>query len=86
MLTIDVGGGNKDLAERAARVVRQHPHRSPGRRAAAMAWAALMTTKTPDGARRALATFGDPATRAAAAALLGQLEQETSGPPPGRAR
>ena len=78
MLTIDTSGGNKDLAERAARVVRQLPRCSPERRAAAMAWAALTTTRTADAARRALATFGDPSARAAAAALLDQLEQETT--------
>jgi hypothetical protein len=76
MLTIDTGGGNRDLAERAACVVRHHPHRTPERRAAAMAWAALVTTKTADAARRALATFGDPSARGAAVALLAQLEQE----------
>jgi hypothetical protein len=76
MLIVDTGGGNRDLAERAARVVRQHPGRSPERRASAMAWAALVTTKTADAARRALATFGDPSARAAAAALIAQLEQE----------
>jgi hypothetical protein len=85
VLIIDTGGGNRALAERVARVVRQHPHRTPERRAAAMVYVALTTTKTADAARRALATFGDPSTRAAAAALLGQLEQETSCPPHGRA-
>ena len=76
MLTIDTSAGNRGLAERAAFVVRQHPRRSPERRAAAMAYVALTTSKTADAARRALATFGDPQTRAAAAALLGQIEQE----------
>jgi hypothetical protein len=83
VLTIDTARGNRDLAERAARVVRQHPHRSPERRAAAMAWAALITTRTAEAARRALATFGDPPTRAAAVALLSQLERETSDPSTG---
>jgi hypothetical protein len=73
MLIAGTGGGNRDLAERAARIVRQHPHRSPERRAAAMAWAALMTTKTADAARRALGTFGDADTRAAASQLLDEL-------------
>jgi hypothetical protein len=86
MLTIDTAGGNRDLAERAARIVRQHARCSPERRAAAMAWAALVTTKTAAAALRALGTFGDPSARAAVAGLLSQLEQETSGPPPGRAR
>jgi hypothetical protein len=76
MLIVDTGSGNRDLAERAARVVRQHPRRTPERRAAAMTWAALITTKTTDAAQRALGTFGDPSTRGAAAALLAQLEQE----------
>jgi hypothetical protein len=77
MLIVDTGGGNRDLAERAARAAGQHPHRTPERRAAAMVYAAAMTTRTADAARRALATFGDPSARAAAAALLGRLEQET---------
>ena len=64
---------NAELAARAARAARQHPPRSPERRAAAACWAALVTTRTPDGARRALATFGDPANRAAAAELLGDM-------------
>jgi hypothetical protein len=34
MLTIDTSADNKDLAERAARAVRQHPRRTPERRAA----------------------------------------------------
>ena len=76
MLTIDTGGGNRDLAERAAHVARQHPHRTPERRAAAMLYVALITTKTTDAGRRSLATFGDPQIRAAAAALLGQIERE----------
>jgi hypothetical protein len=78
MRVIDTAGANRDLAERAARIVRQHPHRTAERRAAAMAWAALITTRTADAACRALATFGDPQTRAAAALLLAQIEQETA--------
>jgi hypothetical protein len=69
---------NADLARLAVRLGRQHPSRTPGRRAAGMAYAALVTTKTPDAARRALSTFGDPFTRAAAAALLDQLGQEAA--------
>lgn len=65
--------GNAAVAARAAELARQHPPRTPKRRAAAACWAALITTKTPDGARRALATFGDPASRAAAAVVLGEL-------------
>lgn len=69
---------NGDFADLAVRVGRQRPPRTPGRRAAGMAYAALITTRTPDAARRALATFGDPATRPAAARLLGQLGQEAA--------
>jgi hypothetical protein len=69
---------NADLADLAVRIGRQHPPRTPGRRAAGMAYAALVTTRTPDAARRALGTFGDPATRSAAARLLGQLGQEAA--------
>ncbi len=66
------------LADRARQLAEQHPARTPERRAAAALYVALTTTKTTDAARRALGTFGDLATRAAAAALLGQLEQETT--------
>ena len=55
---------------------RQHPARTPGRRAAAALYVALATTKTPDSARRALGTIRDADTRAAAAELLGQLERK----------
>lgn len=68
------------LADRARQLAGQHPPRTPERRAAAMVYVALTTTRTTDAARRALSTFGDPSA-CAAAALLGQLEQETSGPP-----
>lgn len=79
MLIVETAGANRDLAERAACAARQHPHRTPERRAAAMLYAALMTTRTAAAARRALATFGDPSARAAAAALLGELETATTG-------
>lgn len=69
---------NVDLARQAARVGRQHPACSPGRRAAGMAYAALVTTKTPEAASRALSTFGDPFTRPAAAALLDELQREAA--------
>jgi hypothetical protein len=69
---------NADLATLAVHLGRQHPPRTPGRRAAGMTYAALMTTKTPDAARRALGTFGDSDTRAAAAALFGQLQREAA--------
>jgi hypothetical protein len=67
---------NSDLADLAVRIGRQHPPRTPGRRAAGMAYAVLVTTRTPEAARRALATFGTPETRAAAGALLDGLHRE----------
>jgi hypothetical protein len=66
------------LADRARQVASQHAPRTPERRAAAALHTALITTKTIDAARRALDTFGDPATRAAARQLLDQIEQETT--------
>lgn len=69
---------NDILADRAVRLGRQHPARSPGRRAAGMAYAALVTTKTPGAARRALGTFGGPGARAAAAAVLDELERDAA--------
>jgi hypothetical protein len=69
---------NADLARRVVQLARQHPPQTPDRRAAGMAYAALITTKTPDSARRALDTFGDPFTRAAAVVLLDQLQRDES--------
>jgi len=66
------------LADRARRIARQHPPRTPERRAAAMAWVALTTTKSTDAARKALETFGDPGTRAAARELLEDLARESA--------
>jgi hypothetical protein len=66
---------NVILADLAVRLGRQHAPRTPGRRAAGMVYAALVTTRTPDAARRALGTFGDPATRAAAKVLLDGLHR-----------
>jgi hypothetical protein len=57
---------NADLTSRARQLAMQHPPRTPERRAAAAVYVALTTTKTTDAARRALGTFGDPQTRAAA--------------------
>ncbi|WP_300611050.1 hypothetical protein [Trebonia sp.] len=51
----------------------RHPPRSPGRRAAAHAWAALITSPAVDAARRAITTFGTEQTRADALELLDQL-------------
>jgi hypothetical protein len=64
---------NAELARQVVHLGRVHPSRTPGRRVAAMAYAALVTTRTPAAARRALSTFGDPDTRAAAAGLLDDL-------------
>lgn len=68
---------NADLASLAARHGCQYPPRTPGRRAAGMAYAALITTRTPAAARRVLGTFGDPAADAAARALLDELVRNT---------
>jgi hypothetical protein len=65
------------LADRVRVIASAAPIRSPERRAAASLWVALITTKTTDAAVRALPTFTTPETRAAAVALLGQLERET---------
>ncbi len=70
--------GSATLADRARQLAREYAPRTPERRAAAALYVALTTTKTTDAARRALTTFGDPATRAAARELLAQLEQEAS--------
>jgi hypothetical protein len=69
---------NTDLATMVLRFGRQHAPRTPERRAAGMAFAALSTTKTPGAAHRALSTFGDPFTRAAAALLLDELQREAA--------
>ena len=66
-------GTNDALAELTRCAAVQHPPRTPERRAAAAARAALITTRTPEAALRALRTFGDPKTQADAAELLGRL-------------
>lgn len=50
----------------------QHPPRTPGRQAAAVLHAAVVTARTADAACRALAVSGAPATRAAARELPGR--------------
>lgn len=55
---------NDQLAERVLRIVDSRPPRTPERRAAAALYA--------------LGTFGTPDTRAAANALLCQLEREAA--------
>jgi hypothetical protein len=67
---------NAVLADRAVALGRGYPPCTPGRRAAAYVYAALATTRTAEAARRVLVTFGDPAVRADALALLSRLEQE----------
>jgi hypothetical protein len=69
---------NSEIADWAAAIVRKHSPRSPERRAAAAAWAALSTTRSVPSARRALATFGTPETQAAAEALLDHLAREAA--------
>ena len=65
------------LADRARQLAGEHAPRTPERRAAAALHTALITTKTTDAARRALGTFGDQDTRAAACKLLDELERLT---------
>lgn len=65
---------NEQLADLARERAQRYPPRTPERRAVGMAWAALLTSKTPAAARRALDTFGDPQTRAAAAVILDHLD------------
>jgi hypothetical protein len=65
---------NEHLVELAREHTERYAPRTPERRAAAALYIALTTTKTPDAARRALATFGTPQTRADARGLLDQLE------------
>lgn len=67
------------ITEKVRAIARTAPVRSPERRAAAALHTALITTKTPEAAVRALRTFADPETSADAVALLGQLaEQEAA--------
>lgn len=51
----------------------RHKIRSPGRRAAGHLWVCLMTTTSPEAARRAIPTFGTPEVQADALELLGRL-------------
>jgi hypothetical protein len=66
------------LADRARQLAESYPSRTSGRRAAAALYVALTTSRTLDAARRALNTFGDPHTRAAAAQLFDELQRETA--------
>lgn len=61
------------LAEFARLEALQHRPRTPGRRAAAALWAALVTTATVDAARSALGGFADPRAVADAGELLDRL-------------
>ncbi len=67
---------NAPLAELARHVAVQHPQRTPERRAAAHLRASLITTSSPQAARRALATFGGAQAQADAASLLHRLSLE----------
>ncbi len=67
------------LARLAEAEVRRHE-----RRAAAAVWAACVTSRTPEEARRALATFGTPETQSDAAQLLGRLAQDVPAGNPAR--
>lgn len=61
------------LAELARTEAERYRPRTHERRSAAVLWAALVTTPTPDAARLALAEFPDPRTVADAASLLDRL-------------
>jgi hypothetical protein len=76
-MTSSAATPNTVLAEAAVRLGRQHPPRTPGRRAGAAVYVALTTTRTTGAARRALG-FADPVTRAAAATLLDELAREAT--------
>jgi len=69
-----------NLADRARQVAESHPPRTPERRAAAHAWAALITSPTVSAARAAIGSFGTPQTQAAALELLGRLAAVASEP------
>ena len=68
------------LAELARLEAERHPGRTPGRRAAAALWVALITTRSADAAIRALPGFTTVETGHAAVRLLHRLaaaEQES---------
>jgi hypothetical protein len=67
------GATSKALAELARAEAERYRARTHERRSAAVLWAALVTTPTPDAARLALAEFPDPRTVADAAGLLDRL-------------
>jgi hypothetical protein len=68
---------NEHLAELARERAQRYAPRTPERRAAAALYVALADTKTPDGARRVLASV-DRAVRDAALVLLRRLERATT--------
>jgi hypothetical protein len=68
-----VGAESRALAELARTEAERYRPRTHERRSAAVLWAALVTTLTPDAARLALAEFPDPRTVADAASLLDRL-------------
>ena len=70
------GVANEVLAERAHQLAAQFPARTHERRAAAALWVALLTTSTTRTARRALAGFASPDTRAIATVLLDDWERD----------
>lgn len=63
----------EQLAAAVFAEAQRRPACSPERRAAAHAWAALITSANVSAARNAIPTFGMPQTQAAAAALLERL-------------
>lgn len=73
IVTVDAG----QLAGLAAAEARQHPPRTPERRAAAALYVTLTETASIDAARRALPGFAAPETVTAALELLGRLTERT---------
>ena len=66
------------IAELAFAEAERYPARSAERRAAAALWTALITTKSVDAARSALAGFAAPDVLADAVELLHRLAAQTS--------
>lgn len=63
--------------------VRRWPPRTAPRRTAASLWAALVSSRTVSGAKKALEGFCDPLTQRCAVALLHELAARAARPEPG---
>jgi len=73
MIVVLPADANQLLADRARVELCRHLPRTPGRAAAAQLHIALATTKTIDGARKAIRGFGTEQTQDAALCLLHRL-------------